>query len=259
MGKTHQHSSSSGIIYHDSAFELCHAIHYTKNIKKYYNYNAVNELMQNVNAIFYALHFEPEATIMNRTIYSNQIYNLRMLSAHLPDGWVIYVKEHPDQFNLFRLNFIDNAKYIHKYRSESYYSLIQSIPRVVLLNSNMSSSDILEMSEVKAVATINGTISLEAMKNGKKLILFDGKSMPYSENNDICYINSPESLIGLTSYLESESVPDYKSELQLLARKLIYAKIVWSDDPQENGVFNLDISKNLIQTLINNAESYASE
>ncbi len=179
---------------------------FTYKLKKYYIKHSTKMIPENEKYIMYALHFEPEASIMNRTIYNNQIYNIKMLSKYLPKGWVIYVKEHPHQFNYSMiLRGFMNQK-LEQYRNPSYYNELIKIPNVKLLDYRISASLLLTNNKDKkssqkingnlqAVATINGTIALECMQHQVPLILFDSNSALYMKIPEVFNVKSMKDLM----------------------------------------------------------------
>jgi len=196
---------------------------YMRSLKRNYLKHSVSELNPNTNAIIYAMHFEPEASIMNRTIYNSQLYNIRMLAASLPKDWILYVKEHPDTFRVS----IKNAYFMltmSNYRNKQYYSDILSIPNVRLLGIDMSSHYLLNHPQVKAISTINGTISVEAMESKKPVLLFDSSSIPYMNIDDLFFISSIEDLKDAMSKLESGFQPTYNQYTMLISRYLCISK-----------------------------------
>ena len=201
-------------------------------IKLYYNMHSIKKIPKNDKYVLYALHFEPEATIMNRTTFNSQIHNIEMLSKALPEGWTLYVKEHPDQLHidfLIKNKFIDDN--LSTYRSKLYYNRILTIPNVKLLDYRIPSSKLMdsynynrlgERNGLKAVATINGTISIEAIHRKIPVILFDKASMPYNDINDIPVINSYEDLYKYMKKIESPNFsPTYHEYNDKVSKYLI--------------------------------------
>ena len=85
-------------------------INMTKN--KFY---AVNK---NENYVYYTLHSAPEYSVnMQGNFWSNQIYNLEIISKSLPASWKLYTKEHP-------------ATLSDRTRPLNFFSRIKKIPNV---------------------------------------------------------------------------------------------------------------------------------
>lgn len=175
-------------------------------LKKDYLRYSTDIIANNEKYVLYALHFEPEASIMNRTIYNNQIYNIKMLSKSIPRGWTLYIKEHPHQFNysIIKHGFIDQN--LSQYRNKSYYSELIKLPNVKLLDYRISASLLLTNNKDKkssqkingnlqAVVTINGTIALECMQHQVPLILFDSNSALYMKIPEVFNVKSMKDLM----------------------------------------------------------------
>ena len=107
-----------------------------------------------------------------------------MLSSVLPQGWKLFVKEHPYQLKKFRSLGIFYYKQITIYRRKRYYDHLLEIPNVELVDDRISSSNLIspiEYPKIHAVSTINGTISAECICSGKPVILFGSESTAYDD------------------------------------------------------------------------------
>ncbi|TLD97711.1 hypothetical protein LS71_002965 [Helicobacter jaachi] len=127
--------------------------------------------------IYYSLHLEPEAAIIGRTVFESQLTAIRMLSKALPKGWKLYVKEHPHQFMLndeLTTYFMHNIEF---FKNIEFYKQIQNVPNTVLLSLELPSKSILP--KCQAVASFDGTITLESINFKKPAILFNPNPSPY--------------------------------------------------------------------------------
>ena len=127
-------------------------------LKKYLKSHDI-ETIDNLKSLeystcYYPLHVEPEATIL---MYSpwlrDQIEICRLLSQALPVNWRLIVKENPKMIG--RRNLI-------------YYDKLTAIPNVLLINPDISSTDIILNSDI--TITLSGTASMEARVLGKPSI-----------------------------------------------------------------------------------------
>lgn len=142
------------------------------NLKKALRFYERNAITPNLNArfIYFSLHLEPEAVILARVALDNQLLLIKMLSKALPKGWLIYVKEHPNQS---RINnqacsyLINNVDY---FKSVNFYKELSKIDNVRLIKINTPSKEL--MLNAQAVASIGGSISIEAWKHQKIAINF---------------------------------------------------------------------------------------
>ena len=109
-------------------------------------YTSPKELANHTYA-FYPMHTEPEValSVFGRP-YQNQIETIRNIAMNLPVTWKLVVKDHPNAWG---------------FRTVDYYKKILAIPNVLLIESSVSSQNILE--HAKMVIVINGTIGLEAV------------------------------------------------------------------------------------------------
>jgi hypothetical protein len=107
--------------------------------------------------VFFGLHYQPEA---NHDVYGThwggQASAIELLAAALPEGWKIVVKENPKQ--------------LHFRRSAAFYRRMRAIPSVVWAPDDLPSGDLLRWSRI--VATICGTLGLEALRIGRGCICF---------------------------------------------------------------------------------------
>lgn len=104
----------------------------------------------------FPLHTEPEVTLL---VYSrqwlNQIEVVRLLAQSLPLGMPLLVKEHPASAGK---------------RPRSYYEKLTAIPGVRLVAPELPSRPLVENAAL--VATIAGSIGLEAVLRGRPVLLF---------------------------------------------------------------------------------------
>lgn len=191
---------------------------YAKNTLKYYNSNSV-DLDKTKKYIFYALHFEPEASIMARARFSNQISIIKQLSQSLPKNWTLYVKEHPDQFKLYGDGWWYYLISIHKFRTKDFYKEILKFSNVRFLKNNVKSQDIINSAE--AVSTINGSIASEAIMSKKPLILFGHQSTPFGMCKNVFKFTSTKELKKIIDIIKEGHVPDY-SDLHSIVNDYLF-------------------------------------
>lgn len=145
---------------------------------------------KNNNYIFFALHLEPEATIAGRSKMDSQIMAIKMISEALPQGWILYVKEHPHQF---RCNTVTFSLYMYNsiiFKTKRFYNEINKLKNVKIIRTDEDSKQIIKYA--KAVATMSGTIALEGAKLNKPVMLFSAERTIYNKCNDFYKINSFE-------------------------------------------------------------------
>ena len=127
--------------------------------------------------VLFAPHYQPEAaTLAAAPVWSDMLGLVRILSASLPAGYQLVVKDHPA---------------IGGYRPTSFYREAARLPNVVLLPENYSSIELLQ--QCKMAATVTGTVGLQALLFGKPVLLFgpvyfdcvEGVIRPPADLNDL--------------------------------------------------------------------------
>jgi hypothetical protein len=113
------------------------------------------------------LHLQPErSTIPEGGIFAQQWLIAQMLSAVCSAvGWNLYIKEHPS-------TFLTGPKL---YRGKWFYTGLKKLPNVSLVSTSINSVSVLK--NAKAIATVTGTVGIEAIAKGIPALLF-GES-PY--------------------------------------------------------------------------------
>lgn len=115
--------------------------------------------------IYVALSYQPERTTSPMaSVYVEQILMVDMLAKTVPEGWQIYVKEHPTQFT--------PAKFFRAQSGRTFdmYDDIAANPNVKLVPMSTATYDLID--HAKAVAATTGTVGWEAVLRGKPVLLF---------------------------------------------------------------------------------------
>ena len=137
--------------------------------KKYREYFINKNLIRNIENkkpfIYFSLHPEPErSTLIAAPLFTNQIEVITNIAKSLPNGYNLYVKEHPLQS-------------LREWRSISYYKQIMSLPNVTLIHPSVKSDDIIKRSSL--VVSINSTSALEAGFYNKSSITMAKQEFSY--------------------------------------------------------------------------------
>ncbi len=146
---------------------------FLEDIKKFKYYNEYKKLcVDNINYnekyIYFPLHYQPEATtVPYGNFYFDQIKALKILSnlSH-KFNFKIFVKEHPDTFNMSRTAWTAGT---HG-RYYSYYENLSKIKNLKILDLKLNSLDLIKNSY--CVATITGTSAIESLFFNKYSIIF---------------------------------------------------------------------------------------
>lgn len=107
--------------------------------------------------VYFPLHLQPELT--SSTLgdqYRDQLKALEALSAWLPQGASLVVKENPKQ--------------TYRYRDQAFFDRLQNIPKVVFIGKIGNTYEI--MRRARFVATLSGTVGWEAINGGKNTLVF---------------------------------------------------------------------------------------
>ena len=106
--------------------------------------------------VYFPLHLQPEASLLAAApVFQNQLAVVQALSASLPAGFLLVVKDHPRMAG---------------YRSASFYKQIKRLPNVVLLADSVSSQKLIDAAVL--IATIRGTVGFQAALQEKPVLLF---------------------------------------------------------------------------------------
>ena len=217
MLKIFSHKDISMHGFNISPLKILNNISHVNKVKKKYDI-ASTELNTSEKFVFYALHFEPEASIMSRTTLSNQLLIIKQLSESLPEDWTLYIKEHPIQFESYHPGRWFYLISMNKYRTEDFYSGINKLKNVKILNSKINSRDVIQ--SAKAIATINGSIALETISCKIPLILFSHKSTPFGLCNDVLKITSSKACKDALKKINSGFTPDYSDLFEIVDKQL---------------------------------------
>jgi hypothetical protein len=136
-----------------------------RSLKRIYRTISSDSVDLSGSYVFCALHYQPEKTTCPLGgDFDDQLFLVKTLSTALPQGWSLYVKEHPSQF------VSSYTRYGEHYRSREYYTEMAGIPNVVLVPMESDTYEIID--NANAVATITGTSAWEALVRGKPALLF---------------------------------------------------------------------------------------
>lgn len=134
---------------------------------------------------YFPLHLQPELTTSAfGGVFQDQLYAIELLNSMLGDGWLILVKENPKQ--------------TYFQRRAMFFKRLKSLENVRLVPSRYSTYKL--MRRARFVATISGTACWEAIKGGKRCLIF-GKAW-FSE------------LPGVESYREGFDFPAFIESME---------------------------------------------
>ena len=210
-----------------SPLKILKNIFYALRLKREYNSIAV-DCDYSKKYVFYALHFDPEASIMSRTTLSNQLIIIKQLANSLPDDWILYVKDHPVQYKLYMPGNWFYLTSFNKYRTKDFYNEILKYKNVRILKNDINSSKVLK--KAMAISTINGTVALEAMTYNLPVILFGHKSTPFGSCKDVFKITSLDQCSQALKKIDSGFQPDYFDLSDIVNKELFELNLTSSND-----------------------------
>lgn len=148
--------------------------------------------------VYFASHMQPEASTLPgaRTQRHMRIAVDRLVAA-LPDDVVVAYKENP---MVLRAGGI--AKY--HWKPPSYVDELLDNPRVVVVRDDIDTFELIDRSI--GVATVNGTVAMEAVARGRHAITFS--EMWYDGVDGIHRIDDPAQLSGAVSTMLGGVSPD---------------------------------------------------
>ncbi len=112
--------------------------------------------------VVFFLHYQPERTSLPEGYqYAQQWLAIRALANSLPDGYQLVVKEHPSTFRYY---------FNPGFRSSDLYRAIAGLPNTRLVPLDVTPFALID--SAAAVATITGTVGIEAIVRGKPVIVF---------------------------------------------------------------------------------------
>lgn len=175
---TSEHRYIYGTVLYSIIYRLRKVRNYIRNRKilNYYKRNNLqNPEINNLDFYYFPLHFQPEASTQSRTlVYYDQLYIIRIISALLPSGTKLCVKEHPAYF---KKENIEDIRYL---RNKKFYLSIRRLKNVILLPQHLKSSDLIIDS--RGVITIAGSIIIEAYIAKKPALVFGQTNFKHLKN-----------------------------------------------------------------------------
>jgi hypothetical protein len=132
-------------------------------LHRHYNTLTQNPYLNNPY-VYVPLHYQPEATTSPAGgVFADQLIMVDLLSKCVPEGWSVYVREHPVQFKTIGSRGECS-------RTIDFYDDLASLSNVKLLPIPASNIDLIDHSE--AVATVTGTGGWEALLREKPVLVF---------------------------------------------------------------------------------------
>lgn len=114
------------------------------------------EDLKGKNIVYLALHMQPEAsTSVYSPFYKDQLFWIESVIKSLPQKYTLVIKENPK---------------MHGKHPKSFYLKLQKYPNLVWISPETDSIELVKKSVL--VLSITGTVAIEALAFGKKVVLF---------------------------------------------------------------------------------------
>ena len=173
---------------------------FVPNLKTEY-LSVVREVDLKSKSIYVPLHRQPEgSTSPMGGIFTDQMLMLEILSASLPDGWVIHVKENIFQWttNWHETNFPPH----NNVRYKGYYQKIAKLKGVRFVPIDTDSNYLLDHSS--ALAVVSGRSGLESILRGKPALIF-GYAW-YADDPGTFRVNNVEACSKILKGIDEEKI-----------------------------------------------------
>jgi len=139
------------------AVKVVEDYNFKNNLRKYSQILSDIGDLRGKKVVYVPLHLQPELTTVTLgDLYEDQLSMIEVLSINLGCKAVILVKENPKQTSF--------------QRKKGFFERINSLENVYLVDTASSSKKLIELSDL--IATISGTAGWEAVKGGKRCLLF---------------------------------------------------------------------------------------
>ena len=225
-----------GLEFFKNTYKIQQLHHYYKKISGF-----SEEKIRGKKIMFFPLHYQPERTSLPDAIpFHDQLRVVDVLSRALPEDWILLIKEHPTTFR-FPYKVLLRGNYN---RSKQYYDQLKSFSNVELVPLEHSTQDWIRKSKV--IATLTGSVTLEALCSHKKVILF-GNTWYRSFPNIHVFTTAQN----LTSFLKDSSEDfqeNFLDEIQTVLAQYT-----------EKSVGNLEFNKSTEIDVSNECDTYRDE
>lgn len=171
--------------------------------------------------LIYFLHFEPEASITNYAeTLDSQLVIIEMISQCLPEGWTLYVKEHPDTYKLNSERFDFFVPTYSVFQSKYFFRKMDSLKNVSIIDYKTPATKVIQ--HAKAVASICGTVLMEAILEKKPVLTFaNPHKYILSQLKDVFSIQSFSDLEFALGEIQKGFKPNYDDLYDVYKRYLL--------------------------------------
>jgi len=201
--------------------------------------------LNNKHFIYFLLHYQPENTTCPLGgIFNDQHMAVALLANAIPEGWKIYVKEHPQQYDTAL------GQYGYLGRDKTYYNRLKAIPNVEIIPIDSDHFRLLDNS--MAVSTITGTVGWEAITRGKSVIIF-GESW-YQEAPNVYKVSTSVDCERAVLTIMNHRHTNYSLEFNNFVNAISLASVkIFFEDFEARWAgeeYNIDISAETLYSVI---------
>lgn len=158
------------------------------------------------NYIYFPLHYQPELTTSPQgNIFVHQFLVANLLSCCLPEGWKLYIKEHPLQFEKGERG-----------RGAYHYRHLLKLDSVELVDMRTSQVELIDNANL--VSTVTGTSGWEAVVRSVPAVIF-GNAW-YRGCEGVFHATSKEEVINAISAAKSKGYRVDSSQVNEFLKKL---------------------------------------
>ena len=141
--------------------------------------------------VVYFLHYQPERTTLPEGgAFSQQWMALRAIVSALPTGYKLLVKEHP---STFRYHFHPG------FRNVDFHTQISQLPNTQLVPLSVAPYPLID--RCAAIATVTGTVGVEAILRGKPVLVFGAAQ--YRGQPGVYSVDSAEAISAALASIEA--------------------------------------------------------
>ena len=160
----------------------------------------------------FLLHLQPEATTLPLgRWFADQYIIIKMVSFALPQGYYLYVKEHPAYWQ--RKLGRDSFERMDECRDKHFYEELTNLNNVRLIKHELDSQKLIKKS--CGLVSVTGSIGFECFMKKKPVIMF-GKS-PYNFLPNVYYVDNNEDCVEAVNNMLQTSKLEYDIEVYLKA------------------------------------------
>jgi hypothetical protein len=156
---------------------LCLWVNFKLNRLRRYYQGRTTKVNLNKKFVYFPFHFQPEKTTCPEGgVFENQLLAVDILSKSIPKDWILYIKEHPRQFE------INDPRRLH-YRDKDYYNTLLGYKNVRLVRIEKNSEPL--MKQAIFTVTITGSSGWQSLLANKPCVVFGN---PWYSPCRSCYV-----------------------------------------------------------------------